>query len=137
MRAALQQAKEAFDADEVPVGAVMVCRNQIIGKGRNSTELLHDVTAHAEILAYTGATQYFNNKYMDECTLYVTLEPCVMCAGALSWAQLGKLVFGAPDAKRGFTLYDKILHPRTSVVSGVLASDCSDLIKLYFKAKRD
>jgi tRNA(adenine34) deaminase len=137
MREALKEAKKAFDAAEVPVGAVVVCNNKIIARAHNLTQRLNDVTAHAEMQAITSAANYLNGKYLNECVLYVTLEPCVMCAGALSWAQAGKIVFGASDTKRGYRLVDnKLLHPKTIIESGVLADECTELIKLFFSKKR-
>ncbi len=138
MREALKEAQKAFDADEVPVGAIVVCKNQIIARAHNLTERLNDVTAHAEMQAITAAANYLSGKYLNECTMYITLEPCVMCAGAIAWAQLGKLVYGAPDTKRGFNLLNekRILHPKTEVSSGVLAVECGDLIKTFFQKKR-
>lgn len=138
MREALKEAQNAFDNDEVPVGAIVVCDNKIIARAHNLTERLNDVTAHAEMQAITSAANFLNGKYLNECTLYVTLEPCVMCAGAIAWAQLGKLVFGAPDTKRGYKLLNekKVLHPKTTVVSGILEAECSALIKLFFQNKR-
>lgn len=138
MREALKEAQKAYDSDEVPVGAIVVCNNKIIARAHNLTERLNDVTAHAEMQAITSAANYLNGKYLDECTLYVTLEPCVMCAGAISWAQLGKLVYGASDTKRGFGLLHekKILHPKTELISGILADECSSIIKSFFQNKR-
>ena len=152
MREALKEANKAFEADEVPVGAVVVCNNKIIARAHNLTERLIDVTAHAEMQAITSAANFLNGKYLNECTLYVTLEPCLMCAGALSWAQLGKLVFGASDTRRGFSLllnniaetanaeeqktYKPILHPKTVIKTGILESECSALIKAFFQKKR-
>jgi tRNA(adenine34) deaminase len=138
MQEALKEAQKAFDADEVPVGAIVVCNNKIIARAHNLTERLNDVTAHAEMQAITSAANFLNGKYLNECTLYVTLEPCVMCAGAIAWAQLGKLVYGAPDTKRGFNLLssNNILHPKTEIKSGILANECSDLIKTFFQKKR-
>jgi tRNA(adenine34) deaminase len=138
MREALKEAQKAFDADEVPVGAIVVCQNKIIARAHNLTERLNDVTAHAEMQAITAAANYLNGKYLNECTLYVTLEPCVMCAGAIAWAQLGKLVYGAPDTKRGFHLLEnnKILHPKTTLISGILADESAALIKTFFQKKR-
>ena len=138
MREALKEAQKAYDVDEVPVGVVIVCNNQIIARAHNLTERLHDVTAHAEMQAITSATHFLNGKYLNECTLYVTLEPCLMCAGAISWTQLKKLVYGASDTKRGFNLVKntKILHPKTTVLSGILADDCAILIKTFFQKKR-
>ena len=138
MREALKEAQKAFDVDEVPVGAVIVCNNQIITRAHNLTECLNDVTAHAEMQGITSAANFLNGKYLNECTLYVTLEPCVMCAGAISWAQLGKLVYGASDTKRGFNLISekKVLHPKTVVKSGILEEECAALIKTFFQNKR-
>lgn len=138
MREALKEAQKAFDADEVPVGAIVVCNNQIIARSHNLAECLKDVTAHAEMQGITSAANFLNGKYLNECTLYVTLEPCVMCAGAIAWAQLGKLVYGAPDTKRGFHLLseNKILHPKTVVKSGILEAECANLIKTFFQQKR-
>lgn len=137
MKEALKEAQKAFDADEVPVGAIVVCSNKIIARAHNLTERLNDVTAHAEMQAITSAANFLNGKYLNECTLYITLEPCVMCAGAIAWAQLGKLVYGAPDTKRGFKLLENnVLHPKTVVVSGILADDCSALVKTFFQKKR-
>ncbi len=137
MREALREAQKAFDADEVPVGAVIVVNQKIIARAHNYTERLTDPTAHAEMQAFTAATNHFGAKYLDECTLYVTLEPCVMCAGASFWAQIGKIVFGAYDDKRGFSVYNKnILHPKTTITGGVLADECSALLKDFFQKKR-
>lgn len=137
MTQALKEAQKAYEAGEVPVGAIVVCQNQIIARGYNQTEQLNDVTAHAEIIALTAAANYFGSKYLDDCTLYVTLEPCVMCAGALSWAQLGRLVYGAEDDKRGFMRFGKgLLHPKTKVEYGILAKECGTLLKAFFKTKR-
>lgn len=138
MKAALQEAKKAFDADEIPVGAVIVCNDQVIARAHNMTEKLNDVTAHAEMIAFTSASNYLNSKYLDMCSLYVTIEPCLMCAGASYWTQLSKIVFGAIDEKRGYSkCKGVILHPKTKIVSGVLEKECSELIKEYFKKKRD
>ncbi len=137
MKQALQEAEKAYEAGEVPVGAVVVCQNQIIARGYNQTEQLNDVTAHAEIIALTAAANYLGSKYLDDCTLYVTLEPCVMCAGALAWAQLDRLVYGAPDDKRGFMRFGKtLLHPKTKLEYGILSEECSSLLKVFFKTKR-
>ncbi len=137
MREALREAQAASEEDEVPVGAVVVCRGRIIARGHNMTERLHDPTAHAEMIALTAATEAIGGKYLNDCTLYVTVEPCPMCAAALCWAQLGGLVYGAADPKRGFSLFSpSLLHPRTVTVSGVLSSECSELVSSYFKAKR-
>ena len=137
MREALGEAQKAFAEDEVPIGAIVVGRNKIIGRGHNLTERLIDVTAHAEMQAFTAAANFLGGKYLDECTLYVTIEPCVMCAGASYWTQIAKIVYGARDEKRGFLLTDKkILHPKTVLVGGVLEEKCSGLIKEYFRKKR-
>ena len=137
MKEALKEAQKAFDKDEVPVGAVVVCDNQIIARAHNMTETLNDVTAHAEMLAFTAATDYLGGKYLDECTLFVTLEPCPMCAGASYWTQLKKIVYGASEPKRGFSSFsDNLLHPKTTVVSGIKQEECGDLIRQFFKAKR-
>jgi tRNA(adenine34) deaminase len=137
MREALKEARKALELDEVPVGAVIVCQDRIIGRGHNLTERLVDVTAHAEMQAFTAASNYLGAKYLDECTIYVTLEPCVMCAGAAFWTQVGRIVYGASDAKRGYTNTNAgLLHPRTAVVPGILANECSELLKDFFKSKR-
>lgn len=137
MREALKEAQKALAEDEVPIGAVVVCRNKIIARGYNLTEKLVDVTAHAEMQAFTAASNYIGGKYLEECTLYVTIEPCVMCAGASYWTQISKIVYGARDEKRGFLLTGKnILHPRTILVGGVLENECVALIKNFFKGKR-
>ena len=137
MREALREARTAREEDEVPIGAVVVCRGRIIARGHNMTERLHDPTAHAEMIALTAATEALGGKYLDDCTLYVTVEPCPMCAAALCWAQLGRLVYGAPDPRRGYTLFSpSLLHPRTEVASGLLADECAALVKDYFKSKR-
>jgi len=137
MQRALEQARIAYEKDEVPVGAVVVCRDRIIARTYNLTETLHDVTAHAEMQAITAAADALGGKYLDVCTLYVTVEPCVMCAGAIGWSQLGRLVYGAPDAKRGFSVYaPHALHPKTEVVSGVMEDECRALMKDFFKSKR-
>jgi len=138
MKEALKEAQKAFDEDEVPVGAIVVCDNKIIARAHNMTERLNDVTAHAEMLVFTSATDYLGGKYLNECTLYVTLEPCVMCGGASYWTQLKKVVYGASDKKRGFSQFKKnILHPKTTVVNGVLENECSEIVKLFFSKKRD
>ncbi|HAW51956.1 MAG TPA: tRNA-specific adenosine deaminase [Flavobacteriales bacterium] len=138
MREALKEAVSAYEEDEVPVGAIVVIRNKIIAKAHNSTELLHDVTAHAEILAITAASNHLGSKYLNKCTLYVTLEPCLMCAGALFWSQIGKVVYGARDEKRGYSLFAKhnALHPKTKVTSGIMQDECSELLSNFFKKKR-
>jgi tRNA(adenine34) deaminase len=137
MREALKEAKKAFDEDEVPIGAVIVCNEKIIARAYNMTERLNDVTAHAEMQAFTSAANFLGGKYLDECTLYVTIEPCVMCAGASYWAQIGKVIFGARDEKKGFLLTSKkILHPKTILISGVLEEECAMLMKEFFRKKR-
>ena len=138
MLEALKEARAAFNEDEIPVGSVVVCKGRIIGKGHNMTETLHDPTAHAEMIAITAATEALGGKYLTECTLYVTVEPCPMCASALSWAQAGRIVFGAADPKRGYSLFSpSLLHPRTEVRSGVLTEECSTLMKDFFAGKRN
>lgn len=137
MREALKEAKKAFDAGEIPVGAVMVCKNRVIARAHNQTEKLTDATAHAEMLAVTAAANHLGSKYLNECTLYVTLEPCVMCAGALHWVQLQKLVFGAHDVQRGYSLVSTpLLHPKTEVVTGVKSDEAKLLIDNFFKTLR-
>lgn len=137
MREALVEARLAGADGEIPIGAVVVCRGRVIAKGHNMTEMLHDPTAHAEMIAITAATEALGGKYLQDCSLYVTVEPCPMCAAAMNWAQLGKVVYGADDPKRGFTLYSpSLLHPRTETVSGVLAEDCSALVSEFFKKIR-
>lgn len=137
MRIALQQAQLAFDADEIPIGAVIVAHNTIIAKAFNQVERLQDVTAHAEILAITAASNYLGSKYLKDCTLYVTLEPCPMCGGAIYWGQMGRLVYGASDIKRGCESMElKVLHPKTEVLRGVLAEESRKLIRLFFEQKR-
>ncbi len=138
MLEALKEARAAFNEDEIPVGAVVVCKGRIIGKGHNMTETLHDPTAHAEMIAITAATEALGGKYLTDCTLYVTVEPCPMCAAALNWAQAGRIVFGAADPKRGYSLFSpSLLHPRTEVRSGVLTEECSALMKDFFAGKRN
>lgn len=137
MQQALQEARKAAEAGEVPVGAVVVCRDRIIARAHNLTETLNDVTAHAEMQAITAAANVLGGKYLTDCTLYVTVEPCVMCAGAIAWSQMGKLVFGAVDEKRGYRRYaPQALHPKTEVVTGVKAEECAQLMKDFFKKKR-
>lgn len=137
MEMALRAAEEAADDGEIPVGAVVVCRNRIIAKAHNQTEQLNDVTAHAEMLAITSATNHLGGKYLTDCTLYVTLEPCVMCAGALFWSQIGRLVIGAPDAKRGYSrLTPSVLHPKTRLETGVLADESQALLAKFFERLR-
>lgn len=137
MKLALKQAQMAFEKDEVPVGAVVVYRDHIIAQTHNLTETLNDVTAHAEMQAITAAANALGGKYLDVCTLYVTVEPCVMCAGAIGWSQMGRVVYGATDPKRGFAIFaPKAMHPKTEVVSGVLADECGALMKEFFRRKR-
>jgi tRNA(adenine34) deaminase len=137
MNEAFKEAKKALEKDEVPVGAVIVCDNQIIARAHNYTETLNDVTAHAEMQAFTSASDFLGGKYLNECTLYVTLEPCIMCGGASYWTQLKKIVFGAADEKRGFSsLSENILHPKTEVESGLMKEECSKLLTDFFKSKR-
>jgi len=138
MKEALKEAHLALEADEVPVGAVLVNNGRIIGKGHNLTERLNDVTAHAEMQAFTAAANFIGAKYLTDCTLYVTLEPCVMCAGAAYWTQVSRIVFGAYDPQRGFTrLNQTVLHPKTEWLGGILENECSQLIKNFFQLKRN
>ncbi len=137
MKQAFREAQTAFEKDEIPVGAVIVCENKIIARAYNLTERLNDVTAHAEMQAFTAAADSLGGKYLNECTLYVTLEPCVMCAGASFWTQIGKIAFGASDPKRGFfKISNHILHPKTKIVGGILEKECSQLLKDFFLKKR-
>ncbi|AKH96217.1 nucleoside deaminase [Elizabethkingia anophelis] len=136
MKMALQEAQAALEKDEVPVGCIVVYNDRIIAKAHNLTELLNDVTAHAEMQAITAAANMLGGKYLIDCTMYVTLEPCVMCAGALAWSQLSRIVIGARDEKRGFINKGLSLHPKTEIVSGILENECSALIKDFFKSKR-
>jgi tRNA(adenine34) deaminase len=137
MRQALQEARAAYDEEEIPVGAVMVSGDRIIARAHNNTERLHDVTAHAEMLAFTAAANLLDAKYLTDCTLYVTLEPCVMCAGAAGWTQVGRIVYGASDPKRGFERLGRgMLHPKTTVTGGILREECEGLIKEFFKGRR-
>ncbi len=137
MRKALEEAQKAFEAEEIPVGAVIVCNNRIIARAHNLTEKLNDVTAHAEMQAFTAAADYLGGKYLKECTLFVTLEPCVMCAGAAYWTQIGRIVYGASDPGRGFSAQQqKILHPKTQIAKGVLEQECSNIMKQFFAQKR-
>ena len=137
MRRALVEAEEAYEADEVPIGAVVVADGEIIGRGHNLTQTLNDVTAHAEMQAITAAASHLGAKYLKDCTLYVTLEPCVMCAGAIAWAQMERLVYAAADPKKGYSLLQKnILHPKTEVVTGILEKESSALLKQFFQNKR-
>ena len=138
MRLALQEAQAAFDQDEIPVGAVIVLNNTVIAKAHNLTQTLNDVTAHAEMQALTAASHYLGAKYLNDCILYVTLEPCVMCAGALFWAQIGKIVYGTPDPKRGYSLINaSLLHPKTEVIQGVYADESQALLDIFFSKRRD
>jgi len=137
MRLALQEAQKAFDADEIPIGAIVVCKGKIVGRGYNLTEQLNDVTAHAEMQAFTAASQTLGGKYLKDCTLYVTIEPCVMCAGASYWMQISRIVFGAREEKRGFISKGvHLLHPKTILKQGVLAQECGALMTRFFAAKR-
>jgi tRNA(adenine34) deaminase len=136
MKKALQEAEMAFEKDEIPVGAVIVIDNKVIARGHNLTEMLNDVTAHAEMQAITAAANFLGGKYLVGCTLYVTIEPCQMCAGALYWSQISKIVFGASDENRGFEKMGTQLHPKTTVVRGVLANEASELMKAFFAKKR-
>jgi tRNA(adenine34) deaminase len=136
MKKALQEAEIAFEKDEIPVGAVIVVNNTVIARTHNLTELLHDVTAHAEMQAITSAANFLGGKYLKGCTLYVTLEPCQMCAGALYWSQISKIVFGATDVKRGYKTLGTQIHPKTEVVSGILEKECAELMTNFFQKKR-
>ncbi len=137
MNEALKEARKAYEADEVPVGAIIVANNKIIARAHNYTERLNDVTAHAEMQAITSATSAIGGKYLNDCTLYVTLEPCLMCAGALYWSHITKIVFGATDEKKGYTTINQnVLHPKTFIVKGVLEHECSTLLKDFFQTKR-
>jgi tRNA(adenine34) deaminase len=137
MKLALKEAGYAYEEDEVPVGAIVVCNNKIIGKGYNQTEKLKDVTAHAEMIAITAAANYLGSKFLEECTLYVTLEPCLMCASALMWARISKLVYGASDLKAGYSLTKgRVLHPKTEAIKGVMENECATLLTEFFKQKR-
>ena len=137
MKLAIKEAQKAGERNEVPIGAIVVCQERIIGRGHNLTETLTDVTAHAEMQAITAASQFLGGKYLTDCTLYVTIEPCVMCAGALGWAQISRIVYGASDEKRGFRCFaPAALHPKTVVVWGVLEEECSKLVKDFFKKRR-
>jgi tRNA(adenine34) deaminase len=137
MKEALKEAQKAFDKDEIPIGAVIVHKNRIIARSHNLTEMLNDVTAHAEMQAFTSAANTVGGKYLLDCTLFVTVEPCPMCAGAAYWTQISKVVYGAPDVKRGFsTINSPLFHPKTIVVSGVLESECANLMISFFKKKR-
>ena len=137
MQEALREARAAQAAGEIPIGSVVVWKGRIIGRGHNQTERLHDTTAHAEMIAITAATEAMGGKYLTDCTLYVTVEPCPMCAGALAWSQIGRIVYGAPDPRRGYSLFTpSLLHPRTEVTAGVLQETCSNLMLEFFKNKR-
>jgi tRNA(adenine34) deaminase len=137
MQEALKEARKAYEADEVPVGAVIVCGERIIARAHNLSERLTDATAHAEMQAFTSASSSLGGKYLKECTLYVTVEPCPMCAGASFWAQIGKIVYGAKDEKRGYSIFNsQLLHPKTKLVSGILEKECSELLKEFFRKKR-
>jgi len=136
MRKALEEAEKAYALDEVPIGAVIVANNVIIAKGHNLTEQLNDVTAHAEMQSITAAAENIGGKYLKKCTMYVTLEPCTMCAGALNWSQISKVVYGARDEKRGALRYEGVFHPTTEITGGVLAEECGELVKRFFKSKR-
>jgi tRNA(adenine34) deaminase len=137
MKMALDEAQRAFDEDEVPVGAIIVCKERVIARAHNLTEKLTDVTAHAEMQAITAAANHLGGKYLTDCTLYVTVEPCIMCAGALGWAQLGRLVYGTPDDKRGFRNFaPQALHPKTTITQGVMEDECAALMKQFFSTRR-
>ncbi|MDD4921317.1 MAG: nucleoside deaminase [Bacteroidales bacterium] len=137
MKQALLEAKQAFDEDEIPVGVVVVCKDRIIARGHNLTETLTDVTAHAEMQAITAAASTLGGKYLQNCSVYVTLEPCVMCAGALGWAQISNLIYGASDEKRGYSTFaPQALHPKTAVIKGILEEECARLMTEFFKSKR-
>ena len=137
MKQALAEAAEAYRRGEIPIGAVVVCREKIIARSHNLTELLHDVTAHAEMQAITSAAEHLGGKYLCDCTLYVTVEPCTMCAGALGWSQISRIVYGAPDEKRGYTRFaPQALHPRTQVTAGVMADECAELMQRFFRERR-
>jgi len=137
MKQALAEAQKALAKNEVPIGAIIVCNNQIIARGHNLTEQLIDATAHAEMQVITSASNYIGGKYLKDCTLYVTLEPCVMCAGALGWAQIGKIVYGATDEKKGYSFFaPNALHPKTEVVSGIMENECGEIVREFFRKKR-
>ena len=138
MKQALTEAQKAFEAGEVPVGAIVTCKGRIVGRGHNLTETLTDVTAHAEMQAITSAANTLGGKYLNECTLYVTVEPCTMCAGAIGWAQMGKLIYGTSDEKRGYTRFaPNALHPKTIVEKGLMAEECAQLMKSFFQQRRE
>ena len=137
MRKALQEAQQAFDEGEIPIGAVVVCQGRVIARAHNLTETLHDVTAHAEMQAVTAAANELGGKYLTDCTLYVTVEPCTMCAGALGWSQIPRIVYGCPDEKRGYMLYaPRALHPKCTVTGGVLEQECRQLMQDFFRSRR-
>ena len=137
MRKALQEAQAAMAEGEIPIGAVVVCKDKVLARAHNLTETLNDVTAHAEMQAITSAENMLGGKYLQECTLYVTVEPCIMCAGAIGWAQVSRVVYGAPDIKRGFTEYaPKALHPKAEAIGGVLEEECKQLMQAFFKSRR-
>ncbi|HLV53062.1 MAG TPA: nucleoside deaminase [Cryomorphaceae bacterium] len=137
MKRALLEAETAYDSEEIPVGAVVVCEGRVIARAHNLTERLNDVTAHAEMQAITAAADYLGGKFLNGCTMYVTLEPCAMCAGAIGWARVGRLVFGASDPKKGFTTFStKLLHPSTEVVTGVMAEESTELLQRFFRERR-
>ncbi|SHK11921.1 nucleoside deaminase [Epilithonimonas mollis] len=136
MKMALQEAEKALEQDEVPIGCVIVANNRVIAKSHNLTETLNDVTAHAEMQAITSAANFLGGKYLLNCTLYVTLEPCVMCSGALAWSQISKVVIGARDEQRGFINKGLSLHPKTEVVTGIMENECSEIVKVFFRNKR-
>ena len=137
MLEALKEAEVAYNEDEVPIGAVVVANGRVIAKGHNMIERLHDPTAHAEMIAITSATEAIGGKYLENCTLYVTVEPCPMCAGALNWSQIGSIVYGAEDPKRGYSKFSpSLLHPKTTIKSGVLSNECSEIVTKFFKNKR-
>ena len=137
MRMALDEAQRAMDEGEIPIGCVVVCKDRIIARTHNLTETLIDVTAHAEMQAITAAAEHLGGKYLSDCTLYVTVEPCVMCAGALGWSQIGRIVYGAPDEKRGYRRFaPHALHPRTEVIGGIMADECAALMKRFFEERR-
>ena len=138
MKEAIKQAEIAFEEKEIPVGAVIVCNNKIIARAYNQTEKLNDSTAHAEMIALTAAFNYLGGKYLPDCSIYITLEPCIMCAGALYWSQIGKIIFGAPDQKRGYrTVKSEVLHPKTEVIEGILAEDCKQILDKFFNTIRN
>ena len=137
MKIALQEAQKAYNEDEVPIGAIVVCKGRIIARAHNLTETLNDVTAHAEMQAITAAATNIGGKYLNECTLYVTVEPCPMCAGAIAWAQMGRVVYGADDEKRGYRRYaPQVMHPKTEVLNGICADEATALMKKFFSNKR-